>query len=581
MVDPTTGIAHSWAARNLPINPGDKTLAVQQPDHTQNYASWEGTIESGYGAGKVMLFSSDRVEVTKSTPDHVLFNVYKSNGDTERYALINTGGENWLFHNVTPTRKTRPEMSIEKPKYKSIAIDSIDINNPRQVLAPKYDGALNAFVLRKHKPIEVYSYRKSLKGDEKLIDHTFRMELFKNEPVTLPGKTVLLGEVFAKDIKTGKVLSSRDTSARLLSNVWRSRELQKDAPLDSVVFDVVRHQGRDVSTLPYNEKLKILQDVVSKVPGLKLPPMAATTNEKALLIKEVKSGIHPLSQEGVIVYDMDAPVPLKAKLFKDFDVKITGIFPGEGKYEGTHAGGFTYEGGRVGGGFDDATRKDMFQNPQKYIGTTARVIAQEKLPSGALRAPAFKDIRAEEWPRGPKMKFVKNANVKVFKAAPDKKLQHIQRTPPPVLQQSANEFNGEERVRPTGYEALDNLSKTAKQEHFTGYHFLKEMPSVPDPNIGMAAASAMKKAGKPGMSAASILTKIGVVDWKAIGKDYVLPSLVIGPAMGAAITAATSKDSNDFKEHVGKGIATGIAADAATGIGIGLWAQRKKLKIAR
>lgn len=470
LVDPSTGIAHSWAARNLPANPGEKTLAVQQPDHTQNYAGWEGTIESGYGAGKVMLFSQDRVEVTKSTNDHVLFNVYKSNGDTERYALIHTGGDDWLFHNVTPTRKTRPEMDISKPKYKSISFDAIDVTDNQQHLAPKYDGALNAFVLRKNKPVEVYSYRKSKKGDAKLIDHTFRLDLFKDSPVSIPGKTVLLGEVFAKDVTSGRVMSSRATSARLLSNVWRSRELQKDAPLDNVVFDVVRYKGRDVSNLPYKEKFKILQEVVTSVPGLKLPPVATTVNEKALLLKQVKAGIHPLSQEGVVVYNMAEAVPTKAKLFKDFDVKITGIYPGEGKYEGTHAGGFTYEGGRVGGGFDDALRKDMFQNPGKYIGSTARVIAQEKLPSGALRAPAFKDIRAEEWPR---KKMNKQAKLVV-----KPKIQ-----PPKVVSQMDVEYNGETRIPVSGTEAIDALAKTGEQLSALGFRIKVEQPTKIIPGL--------------------------------------------------------------------------------------------------
>jgi hypothetical protein len=574
LVDPSNGIAHSWAARNLPTNPGDKTLAVQQPDHTQNYASWEGTIEEGYGAGKVMLFSADRVEVTKSTPDHILFNVYKSTGDTERYALIHTGGTDWLFHNVTPTRKTRPEMSIEKPKYKSVEIDQIDITNDQLHLAPKYDGALNAFVLRKNKPVEVYSYRKSLKGDNKLIDHTFRLDLFKNSPVSIPGKTVLLGEVFARDVTSGRVMSSRATSARLLSNVWRSRELQKDAPLDNVIFDVVKYKGRDVSTLPYKEKFEILREVVSQVPGLKLPPVATTTNEKALLIKEVKAGIHPLSQEGVIVYDMKESIPQKAKLYKDFDVTITGIYPGEGKYEGSHAGGFTYKGGRVGTGFDDTVRKDMYENPQKYIGTTARVTAQEMLPSGALRAPSYKDIRAEEWPRGKKMKFVKEANLKVFHAAPDPKLKKLKQSPV-VTEQITNEYNGPDRGTPLGGEGLDNLSKTAKQISFKGPRFMKETSDLPDPNIGIAAARAVNQ--KEGKVSLTIATKLAGLNWGKIGKDYLLPSLAIGPVMGAAITAATSRDSDEFKKHVGKGITTGIVADAAMGLGMGLWNQKNEL----
>ena len=405
LIDPNTRIAHSWAVRSLPAI-GQMVLAVNQPDHTAEYSVWSGRIHSGYGAGDVQLFSNDRVEVTKSDAKHVLFNVYKSNGDTERYALILTGGDNWLFYNVTPTRKTRPEVQIEKPKYSTIEPKNIDTGNTKQILAPKVDGALNAFVLRKNKPIEVYSYRPSKKGPSKLIDHTFRTNLYKSKvPDTMTGSTVLLGELFAKDKQSGIALSSRDTAARLLSNVWRSRDLQKTGPIDNIVFDVARYKGKDVSGLPYSKKLEILKKITNDIPALNMPPLATTAHEKQSLISDIKEGAHPLTREGVVVYDLDRAVPLKAKFFQDFDVRVKDVFEGEGKYKGNAAGGFTYapieegKGGRVGSGFSDKMRTDLWEHPESFKGLVARVIAQEKLPSGALRVPIFKDFRAETWPR--------------------------------------------------------------------------------------------------------------------------------------------------------------------------------------
>ena len=407
LVDPQTGIAHSWAARNLPKMSGDRVLAVHQPNHTAEYSTWSGNIPEGYGAGNVSLFSSDKVEVTKSAPDHITFNVYKSTGDTEHYTLIHTGGDDWLFTNSTPTKTTRPEIDISKPKFKSISPGAINTEDASQILAAKIDGAMNAFLLRKNRPIEVYSYRPSKKGKAKLIEHTFRTNLYKvKTPEHMKGSTVLLGEIFAKDTKSGKALSNRDTSSRLLSNVWKSRELQRQAPLSNIVFDVVRHENKDVSNLPYAEKLHILQNITRDVPELKMPELATTSQEKRKLLKSISSGKHPLTSEGVVVYNLGKPVPEKAKLFHDFDVRIHDIFPGEGKYKGTGAGGFTYSHvgnntvvGRVGSGFNDQLRREMFATPEQFRGAVVRVLAQEKLPSGALRMPVYKDIRSESWPR--------------------------------------------------------------------------------------------------------------------------------------------------------------------------------------
>jgi hypothetical protein len=115
----------------------------------------------------------------KAEPQKITFNVYRTNGDTERYAMINTGGDNWLFHNVTPTRITRPEIPSEKPHYKSIAPEVLDPTKPNEVWAPKVDGALNVFLLRPDKQIETYSYRPSSRGANRLIDHTFRLGLYR------------------------------------------------------------------------------------------------------------------------------------------------------------------------------------------------------------------------------------------------------------------------------------------------------------------------------------------------------------------------------------------------------------------
>lgn len=405
IVDDKSGKAYSWSVKNLPTNPGDKVLAVQQPLHTAAYSTFSGTIPKGsYGAGSVELFSQDKIELIKADYDHVMFNVYKTNGDTERYALIKTGDGNWLFHNVTPTRQTRPVLPTEKPMYKSVDLNSIDVNNSSQVLSPKIDGALNVFYLRTGRPIESYSYRTSKKGESKLIDHTFRLPYYKiKTPDAFRGKTVLLGEVFARD-RLGKTLSSTDTAARLLSNVWRSRELQEKAPLDSVVFNVLRYNGRDVSQKPYEEKLKILKTITTAIPQLKMPPLASTPEQKTDMLKKIKSGSDPLTSEGVVVYNLAEHTPSKAKIFTDYDVRVRKIFPGLGRLKGKGAGGFEYSltrsgpiVGRVGSGFTDQQREDMLKNPEKHIGQVARVFSQEQLPSKALRVPSFKDYRAEHW----------------------------------------------------------------------------------------------------------------------------------------------------------------------------------------
>ena len=71
--------------------------------------------------------------------------------------------------------------------------------------------------------------------------------------------------------------------------------------------------------------------------------------------------------------------------------------------------------------------------------------------------------------------------------------------------------------------------------------------------------------------------KQAAFDLGAIGKEYVLPSMVAGPAVGAAVTKLTSKDNAAFKKNVTKGMGTGLVADMATGAALGAYHQRKEI----
>jgi ATP-dependent DNA ligase len=92
----------------------------------------------------------------------------------------------------------------------------------------------------------------------------------------------------------------------------------------------------------------------------------------------------------------------KVKPQLDEDVEIIGFYePTKGsKYDGVAVGGIRfrtdwgYEGRAA--GMDDATRKDMYQNPVKYIGATVELAHHGRQKSGALRHPQFKRLRLDK-----------------------------------------------------------------------------------------------------------------------------------------------------------------------------------------
>lgn len=397
MVDPSTRIAHSWAVRNLPLSAGQKTLAVQQPDHTEEYTNFEGVIEDGYGKGKVKIYKSGTAEVIKSDGTHFRFNIYDGT-KTVRLSLINTGGTNWLFFNHTSTEQSKPHIPRSKPSFKSVETQDINVDNANQVLAPKIDGAANIFDLRGEKGVDVYSYRPSKKSHE-LIDHTYRIQANK---IKLPKdlkNTVLMGEVYARDPQ-GRALPPEQTTGALVSNVWKARD--KVPGFGIALYDVLRYKGKPYNNMPYSDKLNILQDISARVPQLSTPPFAWTPEEKEDLISRVSFKQHPLTEEGFVLYNLDEPVPIKAKFKEDYDVYIREIHLGQGKHSnrmGFIRYSYTPRGpiiGQVGGGFSDALREAMAIDPDSYIGKPIRVYALGKTAGGALKVPQFKDFRTAE-----------------------------------------------------------------------------------------------------------------------------------------------------------------------------------------
>jgi bifunctional non-homologous end joining protein LigD len=99
------GVLVSWAVpKNLPQTASVNHLAVRTEDHPLEYATFEGDIPSGeYGAGKVIVWDSGTYEAEKfrdtAEKGEVIVTLAGSR-ISGRYALIQTGGNQWLAHRM-------------------------------------------------------------------------------------------------------------------------------------------------------------------------------------------------------------------------------------------------------------------------------------------------------------------------------------------------------------------------------------------------------------------------------------------------------------------------------------------------
>lgn len=89
--------ALSWAIPKIPPKKvGIKRLAIQVEDHAVSYMDFEGTIEEGYGAGKVEIWDNGDYELESFDKNKIVFiiNGKKLKG---KYTLLNFKEKNWLF----------------------------------------------------------------------------------------------------------------------------------------------------------------------------------------------------------------------------------------------------------------------------------------------------------------------------------------------------------------------------------------------------------------------------------------------------------------------------------------------------
>ena len=416
LVDPT-GKAHSWAFNQMP-EPGKGTYAAQQATHSGRYAmrTEPFVIPPGYGATRPGAMVEPQyvqpAEVISANQDRVHLVRHEGQRSEElvlkRIAEDARGTPLWALRNVTRNLATQAGQRLpigEKPKYRQVSPDQIDLADETQVMTPKVDGAHVLVNLEGPDHMaRVYSYRQPKRGDTGLIEHTFKLPDFQNLRGTPKTKgTLLRAELYATDAG-GKAIPVNQLGGLLNSTVLTSREKQKElgVRLRLMAHDVVRHRGKTFEDRPYAEKQRVLEAVQRATKGrIEAPLTAVRPADKAQLLERIRSGQLPMTREGVVLRDLEtAAPPTKAVFRPDHDVVIRGVLPGKKPGE---AGALLYSWdtnspvvGRVGTGFSQSLRKEMMQNSDRFVGRVARVRSAEAFqnrqdPSqlGALRAPSF------------------------------------------------------------------------------------------------------------------------------------------------------------------------------------------------
>lgn len=262
----------------------------------------------------------------------------------------------------------------------------------------KMDGIRNSILIENGNIKHISRQGKVVLGLEELNDSLRKQNL---------DGYMLDGELIRKNIDN----IPSDDNFRLTTKIVNSKSTNKKG-LEFVVFDIVPIEDyyRGESELSYEERLKLLEDLVEENEFIRLVPKFGITDDIEYIYK-VLDEVVSNGEEGLILNTLNGKYGfgkrskdiLKVKKMDTCDLKCLKIEEGQGKYQGklgkiicNYKG---YELG-VGSGFTDEEREYYYKNPNEIVGRIVEVqyFEESKNEKGelSLRFPIFKYVRDKD-----------------------------------------------------------------------------------------------------------------------------------------------------------------------------------------
>lgn len=405
------GVLVSWAVpKNLPDTTSVNHLAVRTEDHPLEYGSFEGTIPKGeYGAGTVRIWDSGTY-VTEKFEDGAekgeVIVVLDGSRISGRYALIRTGGDQWLAHRM----KDQQEFSFDKLAPMLATHGSVARLDPNLwAFEGKWDG-YRLLVEADHGRLRLRSRSgRDVTGEYPQLP--FPATDLAEHHLVLDGELVALDE---DGVPSFAAMQNSARSARLA--FW--------------AFDLLYLDGRPLLRVAYRDRRRLLE-TLARGTDLVVQDLLAPDAEKAL------AQSRRLGWEGVVAKKWDSPYQagrrskawVKDKYWRTQEVVIGGWRAGEGGRSGgigsllmgiPQGDGLRFV-GRVGTGFTErqlgALKKMLVPLPAgespfgaplpaadakgvTFVEPTVvgEVRFSERTGDGRLRQPSWRGLRPDKTP---------------------------------------------------------------------------------------------------------------------------------------------------------------------------------------
>jgi len=237
-----------------------------------------------------------------------------------------------------PGTPIRPSLAERLPSAEKI----LEKVGSTVIVEPKYDGFRAQVHIKKG---EVIIFSRNLENTTNMFpDIVSAVKKIKVD------SAIFDGEAIAYDAKSGKFLPFQETSQR--KRKYGIEMAVKNLPLKLFIFDILYKDGKNLLSLPFSERRKILESTVSKIDGVEITRQVITGDAKVirdLIQKYLGEGL-----EGALIKKIDAPYKAGARGYHwvkykktteegvadTIDCLVIGVNRGKGKRAGFGVGAF-------------------------------------------------------------------------------------------------------------------------------------------------------------------------------------------------------------------------------------------------
>ncbi|RVW03047.1 ATP-dependent DNA ligase [Rhodococcus xishaensis] len=399
------GVMVSWAVpRGVPTSPKENRLAVQTEDHPLEYATFSGSIPKGeYGGGTVSIWDAGTYEPVKWLDDEVIVRLYGQRVEGQ-FALIRTGGDQWLMHRMKDggdvgdlPRALRPMLATG---------GSIDGLDPAEwAFEGKWDGVRLI--------VEFDGEKITLRGRAG-NDVTDRYPALQALAATLDGHRVVLD---------GEVVSLDDAGHTSFTG------LQAGGAPVFWAFDILYLDGVSLVRKRYDDRRQVLDALAAAVDGLVVPPQLTGSIEDVVERSRDLEGVVAKRRDSIYLPGRRGSAWIKTKNWHTQEAVIGGWVRGRGARGGRFGSlllgvpdddGLRYI-GRVGAGFSEreldrvgAVLAPLERRTSPFIGDVPAVSGREtvwvtpkivgevrfrdRTDTGRLRHPSWRGLREDKSP---------------------------------------------------------------------------------------------------------------------------------------------------------------------------------------